>query len=94
MSFMPFVVVLAVLAIVVLALLAYRYKLTSWEDDTIHIHDGEEQIIAQQELLAQKVAKVDKAGKILTAVVVIGALVLAVVWVYVNQIADTSVKMG
>ena len=94
MSFVPFVIVLSVLAVVVLALLAYRRKLTSWEDDTIHIGDGEVEITHQQELLAQKLARIDLVGKILTVIVVIGALVLGAIYVYINQIAIEGVKMG
>jgi hypothetical protein len=94
MSFMPFVIVLSVLAVVVLALLVYRRQLTSWEDDTLHIGDGEVEIAHQQEILARKLARVDLLGKILTAIVVIGALVLGAIYVYINQIAIEGVKMG
>ncbi len=93
MSYLPFAIVLAALGIVVLALIVYRGKLTAHEDDTIHIHDGEEPQLAAQTVLATRLEKVDKVGKILTAVVVIGAVALLAAWVYFEQIADSSVRM-
>jgi hypothetical protein len=93
MSYMPFVIILAALGIVVLALIAYRSKLTAHEDDTIHIHDGEEGQMAAQAVLAKRVEKVDMVGKILTGVVVVGAAALLAAWVYFEQIADSSVRM-
>ncbi len=94
MSFMPFVVILSVLAIVVLALLTYRSKLTAREDDTIHINEGEEQQLGCQEVLAEKVAKVDRVSKILAAVVVVGSIALLAAYIYINEFAYTGVKMG
>ena len=94
MNVFPYLVALSVLAVVVIVLLAYRRKLTSWEDDTIHIHDEADGRVAEQEALAKKLDRVDKMGKVATALLVIGALVLAVVYTYVNQIADQGVKMS
>jgi len=91
---MPFVVVLIILASIVLALLFYRGKLTSHEDDTIHINEGEQGVVDHQEVLAEKVAKVDRVGKILTVVVIIGVIALLAAYIYVNQFAFTGVKMG
>ena len=90
----PYLVALSVLAVVVIALLAYRRKLTSWEDDTIHIHDGEVSRVVEQEALARKMDKVDLAGKVATAILVIGALALAVAYTYIHQIADRGVKLS
>jgi len=94
MSYTPFVVILAVLAVIVVVLITYRSKLTAREDDTIHIHDGEESQMANQAALAAKVEKVDKLGKILTALLVVGAVALLAAWVYFEQIADSGVRMG
>lgn len=92
MTFLPFVVVLAVLSVAVLGLIVYRRQLTAREDDTVHLHAGEEKAMADQEVLALRVAKVDRYGQILTAVVVIGAILLLAVYIYTTQIAITGVK--
>jgi hypothetical protein len=94
MNVVPYLVALSVLAVVVIVLLVYRRQLTSWEDDTIHVHDGEDSRVAEQEALVKKLNQVDRIGKVVTALLVIGALVLAVVYTYVNQIADQGVKMS
>ena len=94
MSFMPFVVILIVLAIIVLALLVYRGKLTSHEDDAIHINESEQGVVGHQEMLAVKLAKLDRIGKILTALVIVGSIALLAAYIYINQFAFTGVKMG
>jgi len=94
MNFTPYVVVLAVLTVAIMVLLAYRRKLTAWEDDTLHFHDGDEALTKEQALRAEQVAKVDLAGKILTAIVVVGALALGLAYTYITQFADSGVKMS
>ena len=94
MNAVPYLVVLSVLAVVVIVLLVYRRQLTSWEDDTIHVHDGADSRVAEQEALAKKLSQVDRIAKVAAAILVIGALVLAVVYTYINQIADQGVKMS
>ena len=56
MSLMPFLIILAAVFVGLLGLLFYRYvALTSHEDDTIHVHDGEEGYVVVQEALAKKI---------------------------------------
>ncbi len=94
MSFTPFIVILGVLVLVILGLLIYRRSLTAWEDDTIHVLNGEEKTVAEQEALARKVEVVDRWGKILTVIVVLGGLALAFAYVWVNFFATTKPRMG
>ncbi len=94
MTYLPFIVILAILSVVILGLLAYRQHLTAREDDTVHLRDDEQGAAANQQVLALKVAKVDRLGQILTAIVVVGAIILIAVYVYTAQIADTGVRMG
>ncbi len=94
MSFVPFVVVLAVLAVIVVVLLVYRHSLTAHEDDTVHIMDGEEAIVYQQEALAKKLAFVERWIKILIAIVIIGGIVLLVAYVYLTYIASNTIRMS
>ena len=84
MNILLHMIILAVLFVALLAFFYYRYKLTAWEDDSIHIHEGEENIVANQEMLARKMGKVDLIAKIFTAVVVIYAIVVGAVYSYLQ----------
>jgi len=78
----PFVVLWAVLAVCVVALVVWRFKIARQEDDTLHVlHGG----TTQQTAVAGKLEVIDKWGKILTVVVVgygvlLGALYIYQVW--------------
>ena len=86
MSLMPYGIVLAVLFIAILALLLYRHSLVAHEDDTLHVGDGEEKIMAEQAVLAKRLEAVEKWGKTLTAVFVLGALALGAYYIYLSFI--------
>ena len=79
-----YLVILAVLVVGLLAFLYYRYKLTAWEDDAIHIHEGEESVASAQDVLAKKMGRVDLLTKVFIAVVVIYAIVLGAVYSYLQ----------
>ena len=82
MNLVPHLIALGCLVIGLIAFLYYRYKLTAWEDDTIHVREGEENIIATQESLAKKMGKVDLIAKLYVAVVVIYAIALGAIYSY------------
>ncbi len=94
MNLIPFLVILGILLLVLFGLVLYRRSLTAWEDDTIHVLDGEEQAVAHQAVLVKKVEVVDLWGKILTVIVVLGALAVAAAYVYLTFFADTRARMG
>ncbi len=79
----PLVVLWAVLAVIVTALVVWRFKVARQEDDTIHVlHGG----TSQQSAVAHKLENIDKWGKVLTVVtiafgVLVGALYFYQVWV-------------
>jgi hypothetical protein len=69
----PFAIAFAVLAAAVIALFAYRLHVAHTEDDTLHVLDD---IAAKQVAVANKLERIDRWGKWLTAfTVVFGALV-------------------
>ena len=79
-----YLIVFAVLAVAVLALAGWRQMLDLHEDDTVHLADGEEGMIKDQVILAQKVKSVATAGKVLTVITVLYGLSLAG-WVLYEQ---------
>ncbi|MFN7925444.1 MAG: hypothetical protein U0Q16_35420 [Bryobacteraceae bacterium] len=91
MNFVPFVATWAALAVVVLALAAYRQFVSYNEDDSVHLADKEGALVQQQATLAARLGWIDRWGKMLTAFEVVFGLVLASVYLY--QVYLTSTRM-
>ena len=65
MSFIPFIVLWALLALTVLALFVWRKTVASKEDDSLHVLDGAAvEKSVEQIAVAQKLDVIDKWGKI------------------------------
>jgi len=89
MSFVPFTVVWALLAVVVLALIAYRKLVSSQEEETLHLADAAE--ANHQAVIARKLEWIDKWGKLLTVIALVYGLLLATAYTYhVWQVMGTS----
>ena len=87
--FIPFVIVWAVLAVVVLVLIALRKSVSSHEDDSLHVL--EPGAVQAQVGVAHKLEQIDKWGKLLTIIAVIYGLILAGVYFYQSWIASSSI---
>jgi len=81
-TLIPYALVWAVLAIIVIAMAVYRRSLANQEDDTLHIRDDEVQMVAQQGVLAHKLEVIDRWGKILTGVAALAGVVIGGLYVY------------
>ena len=79
-NFTPFMILWSVLAVVVLAMAAYRKVVSGKEDETLHLSSPSES--AQQVTIAHKLEHIDKWGKLLTVVVVVYGLLLALTYTY------------
>jgi hypothetical protein len=79
-NIMPWVVSWSLLALVVIALIVYRKKISSSEDDILHVSDASAS--TQQGAVARKLAAVDRWGKALTAIAFIYGLVVAALYFY------------
>ena len=79
-SFVPFTVLWALLAIVVLALVAYRKLVSSKEEETLHLADRVES--NHQAAIAHTLEWIDKWGKLLTVVAVVYGLLLAAAYTF------------
>jgi len=80
MSFVPFTVVWALLAVVVLGLLGYRKLVSSQEEESLHLGDAAE--ANHQAVIASKLDWIDKWGKVLTVVALVYGLLLAAAYTY------------
>jgi hypothetical protein len=94
MNLIPYLMIWVVLAVVVIVLAIYRKMLTSNEDDTLHVLDGDAAVVSQQTVLAKKVEMVDRWGKILTIVALIYGIVIAAGYLYFTWIASSEIRMG
>jgi len=79
-SFVPFAVLWALLAIVVLSLNAYRKMVSLQEEETLHLSDAAE--ANHQAVIARKLDWIDKWGKLLTVVAVVYSVLLAAAYTY------------
>lgn len=92
-SFVPFLVLWALMAVIVLALIVWRKMVSSGEDDSLHVLEGEP-AVAQQTAMAQKLEVIDKWGKALTMALVAYGLVLAGVYFYQVWTASSTTVLG
>jgi uncharacterized membrane protein YedE/YeeE len=81
-SLIPFAAGWIVVAGAVLVLALYRHQITSHEDDTIHIAEGEASQVSQQAETAHRVAVIDRWGKLLTIIGAVYGVVLGAVYFY------------
>ena len=79
-----FSVVWILLAVTVVTLATLRKFATRTQNDCLHISDVEAPLVAQQLTMAQRLERIDKWGKTLTAVLVIYGLALLAGYLYVG----------
>jgi len=78
-----FIILLAMSA-VVLALAAYRKLVARNEDDLVHLADGSEPLIANQQKTEHALGTIDRLGKLFTIATVAYGLILAASYLYVE----------
>lgn len=79
-SFVPFAVLWVLVAIVVLALVAYRKLVSLQEEETLHLTNAAE--ANHQAVIAHKLDWIDKWGKLLTVIAVVYGVLLAAAYTY------------
>ena len=81
-NLIPFGASWVALACAVLILAVYRHRLSSHEDDTLHVTDAQASQITQQAMTAHRLAVIDRWGKLLTLIGAIYGLLLGAVYFY------------
>ncbi len=84
MNVMPHLIALGCLVVGLIAFLYYRYRLTSWEDDTLHVRGVDDGTIVNQVAMAKKIERADLIAKIFVAVVVLYSVGLAAIYGYLQ----------
>lgn len=82
MHLLPYAIVWAVLATVVIILAVARSVISRTEDDSLHVNDSTRAAVAQQTEVFHKLEVIDKWGKILTVVAVVTGLALGAAFIY------------
>ncbi len=70
------------IASVVVGLAVYRKLISRFEDDTLHVSEGDTSRVAQQTFVAHRLEVVDKWGKSLTIVAVVFGAILFGIYIY------------
>jgi hypothetical protein len=91
MTFTPFVVTWTVLAVVVLALALVRNLAGLHEDDNLHLAKGSEALVSEQVAFYGMLARIERWGKTLTVVTVVGGLGLASVYLYQTVVIHSQI---
>jgi hypothetical protein len=93
MNLIPYIVLWALLAVVVLAFALYRKVITFHGDDEfIHLSAGEERLIPQQVALGRKLEFIDRWGQLLTICTAAFGLLIAGVFLYQAWEASLLIK--
>ncbi len=93
MTFTPFVIAWACMAVAVIALLLYRNITALHENDNLHLSASEQTLIPEQQAVFKTLDKIDRWGKTLTVITVATGLVLASIYIY-ESIAAHSKLVG
>lgn len=94
MNLLPFVVIWGLLFVAVIVLFFYRRSIAAHEDDTLHVLDSDQQQVAEQLKIAQKLEVVEKWGKIVTVVMIIYGLVLLGVYGYLRFVESSRIPIS
>lgn len=81
-NLLPFGASWIVLACAVLVLAVYRHRLSSHEDDTLHVSDAQASQITEQAVTAHRIEAIDRWGKLLTVIGAVYGLLLGAAYFY------------
>lgn len=89
LNLLPFAVIWAVLAAIVIFLIMYRRKVAHEEDDTLRVLEGGD-AITRQVSVAKKLEQIDRWGKTLTIVTLVYGVAIGVSYVYQNWVQASN----
>jgi hypothetical protein len=94
MTFTPFVIAWACLAVVVIGLAIFRNLTALHEDDNLHLSASEQKLIPAQMAIFKQLDKIDRWGKTLTVITVAMGLVLASIYICDSIIQHSKQLVG
>jgi hypothetical protein len=86
----PLTVLWMFLAVVVVGLIFYRMWIARDEDDTLHVMEGDDSLVARQTVTAQKLELIDHWGKILTVIALVFGFAMGSVYLYQTWAASEA----
>jgi hypothetical protein len=89
LNLLPFLVLWAVLAAVVLLMIAYRAAVARHEDDSLHVIHGAS-AVPQQATVSERLETIDKWGKRLTVITIVFGLLLGAVYAYQSWVQGAT----
>jgi hypothetical protein len=92
MTLTPFVVTWIVLALVVLTLALIRNLAGLHEDDNLHLAKGSEGLISEQVAFFGVLGRIDRWGKALTVLTVVGGIALASIYLYQSIVMHNMMR--
>ena len=90
-NLLPFVGLETVLIAAVIVMIFWRQAVARKEDDTLHVLHG---TLSEQTTVATKLERIDKWGKMLTAIAVAIGVVLLAIFLYQTWIQGSSIPPG
>lgn len=92
-NLVPFAVIWALLATVVLILILYRFLVARKEDDTLHVlHQAGS--VTQQVSIGHKLELIDRWGKILTVLAIVYGVAIAGLYLYRSFVQASTQYSG
>jgi hypothetical protein len=89
LNLLPFAVIWAILAAIVIFLIVYRRRVAHQEDDTLRVLEGSD-AITQQVSIAKKLEQIDRWGKTLTVVALVYGVAVGVSYIYQNWVQASN----
>ncbi len=82
MDLTPYLMSWGILVLLLIVVAIYRQSLASREDDSVHLHEGEEKIVDKQATLAKKISRVGTCVKILLGIVAVAGLAILALYLH------------
>ena len=90
MDLTPYLMSWGILVFLLIVVAIYRQSLTSREDDSVHLHEGEEKAIDKQAALAKKISRVGTCVKILLGIVAVAGLAILALFLHYRFLGTES----
>lgn len=82
MHLLPYAIIWAILAAIVIGLAIARMFIAGKEDDALHVSDANTAAVVEQKQTFQKLERIDKWGKVTTIVAAVTGLALLAAFIY------------